>query len=1012
MKWINALIIAFLLTMPAVPAGAVDTEHKLNIDVKEFRTDNGMLFLVVERPTAPQIACRLAIRAGSALEETGKTGIAHLLEHMMFKGTKNFGSLDPKKDRQLQEAIEGAYQVVLAETRRRNPDKELIRKKLAEMVKLREEVQKIYVPQVFSSQLGKNGAVGINAFTTRDETQYIASVPADMLEQWFSIISEQLFEPSWREFYVEKEVVQREWAFRYVNNPNGAAWVDLNSAAYTAHPYRNPTIGWKSDMSFYNTRDAIDFHRKYYNPTNAVCVLVGDITVAQVRRLAQRYFSRYPAGKRSPENLTAEPAQAGPRNNVRYLNGARTPLVRIGYHGARMGTDDFYALDALTMILSEGRSARMNQNIVNKGLAAEAWAYNPDNRYAGMVILGGSPNEPEMLKKNPNPTEAELRSAYREACRSLEQLLLAELERLRQELVSEKELLRIKKLNERDYLNRMRSNEDLASLLATLEVQTGWGYINDYLDRIAAVKPEDIQRVANTYFREENRSSVAVIPGGQPKETPPYIETRTVSGSTAARSSRAISLENQSIYPTPTGWKHPLSFERRPSKIVFPPAETATIGPTPIYYLPNTELPLIDMTILVKAGAVDIEASKTGLAAVLNGTLIKGGTEKYSPQELAETLDANAIHLSFSVRQDYSTISLSVLRDEWQKGLSLMQEVLNRPAFDAGVVRVVKEQTATELRRSGEDAQSVAMREAMIWHFAGHPYGRDPLQGLTTIPKITAEDLRAFLGKHFVPGNMVVAVSGDISKEKAVDGIRTLLKSLPNAAPSQRRLHNPPETPPVLALIHKPGQVQSQVILAAPSVKRTHPDFWKIRLLMDLFGGSDSLLYTRLRDDLGLVYSAGFFQTYKWQAGMLLGYIGCKADSTPTAISETIKIMQGLQQGIPQFELELKRMEALNSFVFNVDNPFDLVKVYGQYHLRSEPLNTLEKIQDAYMETNRATVLALARKHLDASRLQIFVVADKTTPVQRTNVRIKTLGEDLKVLADKLDLPFREITLR
>ena len=929
----------------------------------------------------------------------------------MFKGTKNFGSLDPEKDRQLQEAIEDAYQVVLSEEQGRKPDQQRIRQKLTEMTELRKEVQKIYVPQVFSSQLGKNGAVGINAFTSKDQTQYIASVPADMLEQWFSIISEQLFEPSWREFYVEKEVVQREWAFRYVNNPNGAAWLDLNSTAYTAHPYRNPTIGWKSDMALYNTRDAIAFHHKFYNPTNAVCVLVGDLTVAEARRLAEVYFSRYPAGNRSPENLPAEPSQAGPRSNVRYLSGARTPLVRIGYHGARMGTDDFYALDALTMVLSHGRSARMNQNIVNKGLAADAWVYNPDNRYAGMVILGGSPIEPETLKK-PNPTEAEIRAAYLEACRALEKLLVAELDILKREKVTEKELRRIKKMNEREFIDRMRSNEDLAGVLATLEVQTGWRYFSDYLDRIAAVGPDDIQRVARQYFREENRTSVTVIPGGQGKKPPPYVENRTVSGSIAARSSRPVSLKNQSIYPTPPGWKHPLSFERTPAKIVYPPADKAQIGSTRVFFLPNPELPLIDLTILVKAGEVDIEATKTGLASVLSDTLIKGGTKNHSPTQLAEVLDANAIHMSFSVKQEYATIRLSVLREDWNKGLGLLQDVLSSPAFDAEVVRVVKQRAVTDLRRKGEDAQSVAMREAVIWHFAGHPYGRDPLKGLETIPGITAADLRAFLRKHIVPANMVVAVSGDIPKKNAVKGIRNLLESLPDTTPIPRQLDNPSDTPPVLALIHKPGQVQSQVILAAPAVRRTHPDFWKMRLLMDLFGGNDSLMYTRLRDDLGLVYSAGFFQTYKWQAGMLLGYIGCKSDSTPTAISETVRIMRDLQNAVPSFELELKRLEALNSFVFNVDNPVDLVTTYSHYYLRNEPLNTLEKIQDAYMKTSRSEVLAIAREHLNPKQLQIFVVADKTIPVQRTNVGITTLGEDLKVLADRLGLPFQEIALR
>ena len=549
-----------------------EASGNVNIDLKRFELPNGMLFLIVERHTTPQVACRLSIRAGSALEENGKTGIAHLLEHMMFKGTKNFGSMDYLKDQQLQEQIEAAYQSVLEEERKREPDRRRIRENLAEMERLRREVQKIYVPQAFSSQLGRNGAVDVNAFTTKDQTQYTVSVPSDMLEQWFAITSEQLFEPSWREFYVEKEVVQREWAYRYVNNPSGAAWMDLFATAYRAHPYRNPTIGWRSDMDHYNTSDAMAYHRKYYHPANAVLVLVGDVDITQVKRLANTYFARYPAGARATETVTREPAQNGPRRSVRLFKGARTPLVRIGFHGAPMGTKDFYALDALTMVLSHGRGARLIQNIVNKGRAQRAWAYNPDNRYGGMVIFGGSPNAPPMARET-TPEPGQLKAAYLEACRELEQMVLTEVNQLKKELVSEATLKRIKKLNQRDFLDRLRSNGSLARILATLEVQIGAQYLTTYLAQMDAVTPLDIRRVANRYLTEDKMTSVYVIPGGTPDQPPvTYNEDRSAKGAVARNNRHHWTVENRSVFPTPEGWRHPLSFERKPQRVVYPNA--------------------------------------------------------------------------------------------------------------------------------------------------------------------------------------------------------------------------------------------------------------------------------------------------------------------------------------------------------------------------------------------------------------------------------------------------------
>jgi len=1012
MHYLKTLLFSLLLLASSSLCMAKNPTSYIKMDVKEFHLENGMMFLIVDRPTTPQVACRVAIRAGSALEETGKTGIAHLLEHMMFKGTKNFGTLDQKRDMELQGSIEAAYQTVLAEQGKRNPDQALIREKLTEMDRLRAEVQKIYIPQAFSSQLGKNGAVGVNAFTTKDQTQYIMSVPSDMLEQWFSIVSEQLFEPSWREFYVEKEVVQREWAFRYINSPGGASWLDLYATAYTAHPYRNPTIGWKSDMEKFSTTDAQDFHKKYYNPTNAVCVLVGDVRVEEARRLAKIYFERYPKGKKSPEIVTAEPTQHGPRKNIRFLKGVRTPLVRIGFHGARMNTKDFYALDGMTMALSLGRSARITQNIINKGLAVEAWAYNPDNRYGGMIILGGSPNEPDEVKKG-NLNKDEKRQAYVNACHTLENILIAEAEKMKHELVSERELKRIKKLNQREFLDRMRNNEELASTLATIEVQAGWDYLTDYLKRISEVTPQEIRKAARKYIRIENQTSVYVIPGGKPDQpAQTYTEVRSIGITGATKIVKPDTFHNNSIYHMPVDWKHPLSFDRVPKKIVYPKAQTATINNTPIFYLADSELPLIDLTILVKAGDVDIVNEKTGLADILSNTIIQGGTQRYSPSELAQVLDENAIRISISVAEEASTIHLSVMKADWEKGLDLLKEILTRPAFDPTVLNVVKEKEIVSLSRQGEDAHTVAMREGMIWHFDGHQYGRDSLIGIKTIPDISKTDLNIFMKTYFVPSNIVAAVSGDITFKKATAGLKKLLEALPQGRSPERNLNDPKETPPVLTLIPKPGQVQSQVVLVLPGFKRTHPAFWKARLLTDIFGGSDSLMYTRLRDDLGLVYSAGFFQTYKWNAGTLIGYIGCKGDTTSTAIMETLKIMDSLRKNVPEKDLELKRLDALNSFVFNVDTPAQLVEVYSRYYMRGEPLNTLEKIQDAYQHATREELRELAMQLFDPSKIQIFIVADKMTRVKTKDGAERTVQEDLKSLAIRIGLPYREIALR
>ena len=353
-----------------------------------------------------------------------------------------------------------------------------------------------------------------------------------------------------------------------------------------------------------------------------------------------------------------------------------------------------------------------------------------------------------------------------------------------------------------------------------------------------------------------------------------------------------------------------------------------------------------------------------------------------------------------------------MLKDYWDEGLRLLEEILTRPGFDPGVINVAKNRELAGLRRQGGDAQAVAIREAMIWHFNNHPYGRDPLLCLKTIPGITRDDLKHFLRTYFVPSNMTTAVSGDIGKERVVAGLSKFFEALPQTKAPVRKLDDPGEAGPVVALINKPGQVQSQIILILPSVKRTHPDYWKNSLLMNILGGNDSLMYTRLRDDLGAVYSAGFYQTYKWNAGILLGYIGCKGDQTRAAINETLTIMASLQADVPNKELEQKRLDALNSFVFNVDTKAELVEVYSRYHMRKEPLDTLEKIQDAYFQANRKDLRRIAQRLLNPQKIQIFVVGDKMTKVKTAAGNQITLEEDLKALAKSLNIPFQDIALR
>ncbi|MFP4036823.1 MAG: M16 family metallopeptidase, partial [Desulfobacteraceae bacterium] len=652
------------------------------------------------------------------------------------------------------------------------------------------------------------------------------------------------------------------------------------------------------------------------------------------------------------------------------------------------------------------RGARMTQEITRKGLAVNAWAANPDNRYGGMLILGGVPNQPA--------EEDDSAPDYLEACRELEELLAAEAERLKQEPVPESELSRIRNLNRYDFLKRLRSNEDLAQTLATLEVQVGWDYMEDYLERISEVTAEDVMRAAKKYIREDRRTTCFVIPGegGGESSAEGYEEARSPGAASAPAVPGPEDMTNHSDYPTPEGWRHPLSFERTPEKIEYPEARRASVEGASLFYLPDRELPLVELKILAKAGAVDVPKGRIGLAELLEACLVRGGTKEYSPGELAVALDEHAIDIDVSVGEEETLLKVSCMRSEWEKALGLLEEILVHPRFDREVVEAERDKIMTRLARQAGDAAAVSRREMEVWHFQGHPYGRDPLAALETLPSVTVRDLVGFVERYLVPANMKAALSGDLDFEEAEAGIKDLMRSLQGDEAPERDLDEPRSTPPVLAFIHKPGQVQSQVSMCLPGLLRTDPDYWKVNLLTDVFGGRASLLNQRLREELGLVYATYFYQSFKWRAGWLVGYIGCKGDRTPEALLETVRLMKRVQEELPADELERKRLDALNSFVFNVDTPSSLTEAYARYELRGEPLDTLGRIQESFMEARLEELQDLAAEYLDPGGLQIFVVGDGTVPVETEDGRRVPLEKALGETADEIGLPFEVLPLR
>ena len=482
-----ALLVALL---SLVPASAQRLEEK----VVEHTLKNGMKFLFVERHDAPVFTGRIVFRVGGVDEPAGATGLAHMFEHMAFKGTRTIGTRSYVKEQPILEALDRTAKAMIAE-RARGPraDSKRIAALQAKMRTLQEQQRKYIVPEEFSEIYTKNGGADLNAETGNDETSYYVSLPANRLELWALMESQRMAQPVLREFYEERDVVAEERRRSYDDDPDGRLYEQLLGTAFLAHPYQHSPIGWMSDVQSLTADRARAFHKTYYVPNNAVAAVVGDIKTADAIRLMERYFGPLPAAPAPPPVLTVEPAQGGERR-VNVLFDAE-PRLEIAYHKPSAPHTDDFVFDVIDSVMSSGRTSRLYTALVKeKRLAADVGTFGaPGNRYPNLWIIDATPLAPH--------TAAEV-----------EQAIYAEVERLQAEPVTPQELAKVKNQIDADYVRGLASNSGLAAQLTYLQAVIGdWRYLTRRREVIARVTPADVQRVARQYLVPANRTVATVV---------------------------------------------------------------------------------------------------------------------------------------------------------------------------------------------------------------------------------------------------------------------------------------------------------------------------------------------------------------------------------------------------------------------------------------------------------------------------------------------------------------------
>jgi predicted Zn-dependent peptidase len=454
--------------------------------VKEHRLSNGMLWLVVERPQAPVFTGFIRVRVGGADEEPGYTGLAHLFEHMAFKGTPMLGTTDFEAEKKLLVEIAKAGDAIATLQRAgkgADPQTVALKAKLAQLTKSHGELtDENALAQLYTL----NGAVGLNATTDKDTTAYFVSLPKNRLQLWLTLEAQRLAAPVLRDFYTERDVVQEERRMSIESNPGGAIFEELNHIAFVSSPYRWPTVGYTEDLQAMSLSKAQQFRDRYYAPGNAVGCLVGDVKFEELKPMLEKTFGTIPARPLPPEPMFAEPPSRAQRRSTVFFDAG--PRVYIAFRKPPPPAHDDFVFDVIDVLLGEGRTGRLHKRLVLKDRLVQGVGVfgAPGSRMANLFVIAAIP-----LKGVKNE--------------DVEKAIWDELGKLKAEKVSDNELQKVRNRITADHARALDSNTGLASSLTGDQVIVGdWRYSSDHPAKINQIEPFEIMETAKKYFVPEN----------------------------------------------------------------------------------------------------------------------------------------------------------------------------------------------------------------------------------------------------------------------------------------------------------------------------------------------------------------------------------------------------------------------------------------------------------------------------------------------------------------------------
>ena len=920
-------IFATILGVVFLLAGGCNSssETDFSVEYEKFTLDNGLEVIFHKDDSDPVTAVALTFHVGSARELPGRTGFAHLFEHLLFLESENLG-----------------------------------RGGLDQM----------------SARIGGSGA---NGSTSRDRTNYFQTVPNDALEKmiWAEADKMGYFINTVNEMVLEKEkqVVKNEKRQGVDNAPYGHTGYVIGKNLYPeGHPYNWQVIGSLDDLQAATLDDVVNFYNTWYVPNNATLVIAGDFDSDQASEWVQKYFDEIPAGE-EVEPLEKQPAELDRIKKLYHEdNYARLPELRLTWPGVENYHDDSYALQILTQLLSDGRTAPLYEVLVDeKELTPGANMYSSNSELAGEITL----QVRGYSGVNLNDVLAGVEEAFA---------------RYEENGFTEQDLERAKAGIETRFYSGLSSVLGKAFQLAQYNIFAGDpGYVNQDIEKTLDVTLEDVDRVYEQYIKDKHYVATSFVPRGETdlvlegSEEADVVTEEIVQG---AEGEDFVLPEDTDFEPTPSSFDRsdepPYGEEPR---INVPQVWTSELtNGLRVYGIENSELPLVQFNIRIDGGLLVEDPEKVGVSNLLAEVMTRGTANK-TPAELEEAIDLLGASINVSSGRQSFTISGNTLARNFDETLELVEEILLEPRWDEREFDLAKQSVSSRIAQQQSNPNSVATREFnKLLYGEGEILSYSSLGTEESVESITLDDLKTYYENYLSPSVAAFHVAGAVQESAAISGLtdlEELWESNPVDIP-ETELPEPPEESKVF-FYDVPNASQSVLRIGYLAMPETDEDYYPATVMNYILGGGGfaSRLTQELREGKGYTYGIGSGFSGSNLPGPFSVSSGVRSNITFEAVELIRDILADYPDTFTDQDLDNTQSFLLKSNARAFETLGAKLGILQKMSANEWSADYINEQQKIVREMSREEISELAKEYANPDRMYYVIVGDARTQLDR-----------------------------